>query len=348
MLRPTLTFTPIRATPTGKIAWRKTTSGLTLRDRLGGLRVRWNIGRDDYRVTPGLYAAGDPGRGSPVLVTANYKLTFDSVRKELKDLSAWTLVLDTNGVNVWCAAGKGTFGTDELVRRIRETGLAGIVDHRNIIVPQLGATGVAGFAVTKETGFRVHFGPVYARDLPAYLASGMTKTEDMARVRFGIRERLAVAPVELMQSLKFLPAAILLAFLSALPTGGGFAARAGVNLVLLAGAFPVGTILFPALLPFIPFRAFSAKGALLGLVWGGAITAMAAVAGPAGPLTAIPAALVAAALISYLAMNFTGSTTFTCQKGAELEVRRAVIPQLAIAILGTLGGIALVVAKFLA
>jgi hypothetical protein len=343
-----MAFAPIRATPTGKIAWRKTTSELTPRDRLGDLRVRWNIGRDDYRVTPGLYASGDPDRGSPVLVTANYKLTFDSVRKELKDVSAWLLVLDTKGVNVWCAAGKGSFGTEELVRRIRETGLAGIVDHRNIVVPQLGATGVAGFAVTKETGFRVHFGPVYARDLPAYLSSGMTKTDDMARVRFGIRERLAVAPVELMQSIKFLPAAILLAFLFALPTSSGFAARAGVNLALLAGAFPVGTILFPALLPFIPFRAFSAKGAVLGLVWGEAIPVIAAASGSAGPLTAIPAALVAAALISHLAMNFTGSTTFTCQKGTELEVRRAVVPQISIGILGTLGGIALAVARFLA
>jgi hypothetical protein len=348
MLRPTLTFTPIRATPTGKIAWRKTTSELTPRDRLGGLRVRWNIGRDDYRVTPGLYASGDPGRDSPVLVTANYKLTFDSVRKELKGLSAWLLVLDTKGVNVWCAAGKGTFGTEELVRRIRETGLTGIVDHRNIVAPQLGATGVAGFAVTKETGFRVHFGPVYARDLPAYLASGMTKTGDMARVRFGLRERLAVAPVEFVQSLKFLPAAILIAFLFALPAGDVFVSRAIVNLALLAGAFPVGTILFPALLPFLPFRAFSAKGAVLGLLWGGAIAVIAAVSGSAEPVAAIPAATAAAALISYLAMNFTGSTTFTCQKGAELEVRCAVIPQISAGILGTLGGIALIVARLLA
>lgn len=343
-----MTFTPIKATPTGKIAWRQTTSTLTLRDRLGGLRVRWNIGRNDYRVTPGLYALGHPGRGSPVLVTANYKLTFDCVRKELKDLSAWILVLDTNGVNVWCAAGKGTFGTEELVRRIRETGLAGIVDHRDIVVPQLGATGVAGFAVAKETGFRAHFGPVYARDLPAYLSSGMTKTDDMARVRFGFRERLAVAPVELVQSLKFLPAALLLAFLFALPAGAGFASRAGVNLALLAGAFPVGTILFPALLPFIPFRAFAAKGAALGLAWEGATIAIASIAGLTEPVAAYPAAMAAAAFISFLAMNFTGSTTFTCQKGAELEVRRAVVPQLAVALSGTLGGVALTVARIFA
>jgi len=32
----------------------------------------------------------------------------------------WILILDTKGVNVWCAAGKGTFGTEELVFRIAD------------------------------------------------------------------------------------------------------------------------------------------------------------------------------------------------------------------------------------
>ncbi|RXM20875.1 acetyl-CoA synthase subunit gamma, partial [Citrobacter sp. AAK_AS5] len=86
----------------------------------GRWRVRWNIKRMDYRVAPGLYAVGEPTADSPVLVTANYKLTFDGLRSELGGVDAWMLVLDTLGVNVWCAAGKGTFSTAELARRVRE------------------------------------------------------------------------------------------------------------------------------------------------------------------------------------------------------------------------------------
>jgi CO dehydrogenase/acetyl-CoA synthase gamma subunit (corrinoid Fe-S protein) len=65
-----------------------------------------------------------------VLVSANYKLTFDSVRKNLNAFDCWLLILDTKGVNVWCAAGKGTFGTDELVSRINAVGLGEIVERQ--------------------------------------------------------------------------------------------------------------------------------------------------------------------------------------------------------------------------
>src|SRR3972149_4169926 len=75
----------------------------------------WGIGRDRCRVAPGLYALGAPGGDSPVLVTANYKLTFDVLRRDAAGLDAWILVLDTRGINVWCAAGEGTFGTEEAI-----------------------------------------------------------------------------------------------------------------------------------------------------------------------------------------------------------------------------------------
>ena len=76
-----------------------------------------------YTVEPGLYAVGKPDERSPVLVTANYKLSFDKLRNELTGRNVWILVLDTKGINVWCSAGKGTFGTMELVGRIESTGL---------------------------------------------------------------------------------------------------------------------------------------------------------------------------------------------------------------------------------
>jgi CO dehydrogenase/acetyl-CoA synthase gamma subunit (corrinoid Fe-S protein) len=47
----------------------------------------------DYKILPGIYAAGNPGRNSPVLVTSNYKLTFDMLRKELQGIDAWIMVM---------------------------------------------------------------------------------------------------------------------------------------------------------------------------------------------------------------------------------------------------------------
>lgn len=291
-------------------------SRLGLRDVLGSWAVRWGFGRDSYRVEPGLYACGAPMPESPVLVTANYKLSFDSLRKELSGSAAWILVLDTRGVNVWCAAGKGTFGTEELVRRVAAVGLAGVVSHRVLVLPQLGASGVAAHVVAKASGFRVVYGPVRAADLPEFLASGMRKNEAMRRVSFGLADRLAVAPVELSHAWPALAAAsaaaALLPFLAGPWSPAAFAAAS----FLFVSPVLIGTLAFPALLPFLPFKAFALKGAVLGVSW--SLAASAAVGLNAG--MAFPYALLTGSAVSFFAMNFTGSSTYTNLSGARLEV----------------------------
>lgn len=47
-----------------------------------------------YAVEPGIYALNRPTEQSPVLVTANYKMSFDCLRKALPGQDAWILVLD--------------------------------------------------------------------------------------------------------------------------------------------------------------------------------------------------------------------------------------------------------------
>jgi hypothetical protein len=143
------------------------------------------------------------------LVTANYKLSFDHVRRAMDGLDAWVLVLDTKGVNVWCAAGKGTFGTEELIRRLDLCQVAAVVEHKTVVVPQLGAPGVAAHEVSRRSGFRVVYGPVRACDLPAFLRAGMRATPEMRRVRFTLPDRLVLTPNELARL--FLPAVIVLA-----------------------------------------------------------------------------------------------------------------------------------------
>ena len=110
-------------------------SALTWTDRWGSYKARWSIHRMNYKVDPGLYALGRPDDKAPVVVTANYKMTFDRLREALPGRDFWILVLDTKGINVWCAAGKGTFGTEELIDRIASSGLARVVSHRELILP---------------------------------------------------------------------------------------------------------------------------------------------------------------------------------------------------------------------
>ena len=170
---------------------------LRFEDRLGAWKARWGIGRMSYVVQPGLYAVGSPTSESLVFVSANYKMSFDRLRSQLTGRDGWIMVLDTEGINVWCAAGKGTFGTDEIVKRAEATRLAEVVSHRTLVLPQLGA-----HEVKRRTGCRVVYGPVRAQDLPAFLDAGMKATPEMRRVRFPIRDRIVLVPVELVMSAK--------------------------------------------------------------------------------------------------------------------------------------------------
>ena len=182
-------------TPAGPVPRVRTR--LIREDRLGTVSARLGIGRDRYSIAPGIYGVGSPDKESPVMVTANYKLSFDALRCSLAGISAWILVLDTRSINVWCAAGKGTFSTREVAERVKATGLDKIVTHRCLILPQLSATGVAARQVKTLCGFEVIWGPVHARHINTFLENGMKATPAMRKVTFSFRERVELIPVEL-------------------------------------------------------------------------------------------------------------------------------------------------------
>jgi acetyl-CoA decarbonylase/synthase complex subunit gamma len=311
----------------------------TWRDRLGAWAVCWGIGRMRYAVPPGLYAVGDPSAASPVLVTANYKLSFDHVRRALAGADAWVLVLDTKGVNVWCAAGKGTFGTEELVERLAAAGVARVVGHRTLVVPQLGAPGVAAHEVARRTGFRVVYGPVRAGDLPAFLNAGMKATAAMRHVSFTRRERLAVVPVELAG--RFLPAAglaLLFAGLSGLSRGGYlFEPRHALwAAAMVAANYGAGIAATPALLPWLPGRSFAGKGLATGAALGGLLAWLV----PGGWVGRASVGLLSLAACSFLGLMFTGSTPYTSASGVRKEMAWALPVQGGLALVGLTGWIA--------
>jgi acetyl-CoA decarbonylase/synthase complex subunit gamma len=285
----------------------------------------------DYRIDPGLYALGEPDEKSPVLVTANYRMSFDKLREALPGRNVWILVLDTKGINVWCAAGKGTFGTEELVSRIESSGLAKVVSHRELILPQLSGPGVSAHEVKKLSGFKVIYGPIRATDLPNFLDSGLKATPKMRLKTFPLRERIALIPIELVAAVKTGIIVMGLFFLLSLigkwdegltpSLNHAFFSASVIFMAILAGA-----ALTPLLLPWVPGRAFSMKGCILGFLffavllafrWNDWVTATDRLE-MTGWLFLIPA------VSAYLAMNFTGASTYTSLSGVKREMRWAV------------------------
>lgn len=295
---------------------------LTFEDILSSWKVRWGIKRMRFSVKPGIYGVGSPGNRSPVLVSANYKMSFDRLRRELAGLDAWIMVLDTKGINVWCSAGKGTFGTEEIVNRIEKVNLSKIVSHRTLILPQLSAPGVAAHEVTKRTGFKVIYGPVRAKDIPLFLKSGQKASPSMRRVKFTFINRLALTPMEIVGVLK--PLLIILGVLSVLNL-------LGLNLLTIEGSLPylgavaVGGVLVPVLLPWIPGRSFAFKGWLLGMLWALVVNIHYGYIFSYSPSwkQSLVNFLVLPPLSSYLALNFTGSSTYTSLSGVVREMKIA-------------------------
>jgi hypothetical protein len=305
---------------------------LTTLDITGRWQMRWGIGRSRYSLAAGLYAIGSPTSDSPVLVTANYKLTFDIVRRDMHGHDAWLLVLDTKGINVWCAAGKGTFGTGEMIRQVQRTKLHQVVNHRTLIVPQLGAPGVAAYKVTKGCGFKVTYGPVRSSDLALFLENGQKATPDMRRVSFTLIERLVLTPVELVSMWRQVLWSIVALFIlggigpqlfsfSAAWDRGGAAVLSGLT------GLVTGAVVVPILLPWLPGRAFAMKGAIAGLIIGFAGSLLFSTT--LNWLDSLALLIVVSAVASWCAMHFTGSSTFTSPSGVEKEMRQAIPAQAA-------------------
>lgn len=312
------------------------------RDYLNTLKVRWSIGRMKYKVQPGIYAIGSPDRNSNVFVSANYKLSLDHLRRALDGMNAWILVIDTKGINVWCAAGKKNFSTKEVVRRIRIHHLDQVVDHHRIILPQLSATGVAAHKVKAMTGFNVTFGPIRASDIKAFLNAGMRATEEMRTVTFPFMERLKLIPVDMFYAKYWMILVPAIFFILSGLTKTGYSVEKAVAegwkavLALYAG-YLSGCAITPALLPCIPFRRFSLKGFTIGII----VALILAIIGLLGNTPGAIASwvLMISGLSAFMAMNFTGSSTFTSLSGVQKEMKFFLPIQIAVVSLGLVGWI---------
>jgi NAD-dependent dihydropyrimidine dehydrogenase PreA subunit len=158
----------------------------------------------------GLIEIGRPGRDAPVLLTGNFRLTVERVKRALEGVDAYLLVANSRGVNVWCAATGGLLTNHDVVSVLKTSGIDSRVDHREVILPQLAATGIEGPYVRRKTGWKVAWGPVEAAAIPDFLRAGLETTAEMRSVAFGWRRRLEMAvawafPISLLGALIVLP-----------------------------------------------------------------------------------------------------------------------------------------------
>jgi hypothetical protein len=327
-------------TSTGNIPVVKTE--LLLSDRIGHWKVRWGMNRMTFKVDPGLYAVGSPDENSPVFVSANYKLSFDTLRKSLKSIDGWILVLDTKGVNVWCAAGKGTFGTDEIINQVKLTKLDQIVSKQQLIIPQLGAPGVSAHIVKDNTGFRVIYGPVRAEDIKEFMSNKLKATDEMRSVRFALWDRVLLVPVDLVGFFKyFLYLSIIAILLSGFGKGiysfSNLAKIGFSDIIILFLIYISACGLSQIMLPWLPGRSFSVKGFWVGVLISGSLLAYRydLLTNLSDIFGIIGISFVIIAISSFIGMNYTGSSTYTSLSGVKKEMKIAIPFQIVTVVLGT-------------
>ena len=333
-------ITDYKETLIGKVAiistvWSK-------KDLWDTIKVRWSIGRMNYKVKQGLYAVGNPDENSNVFVSANFKLSFDLLRRALHGIDAWVLVLDTKGVNVWCAAGKGTFGTKELVYRIKAHELEKIVNHKKIIVPQLGAVGVSAHEVKNKTGFNVIYGPVRADDIKKFVENGNKATPKMRKIYFPIMERIKLIPVEIFYAKYYLLLVPLLFFILSGLNSSGYSvdlawAIGGKSIANLYIAYICGSVLTPILLPWIPFKRFSVKGGVVGLIVSFLLFYFEFFGN--NLIEIISWFFISISISSFMATNFTGASTYTSLSGVQKEMKISLPLQIGFAAIGLIAWI---------
>jgi len=149
---------------------------------------------DRVPIEPGIYRSGNPTKNSPIIVTANYDFTYIKVMRNIRHIDAWVLCVDSNGINVWCAARGNDFGNDQLLEAVEATGIQKFTEKKTLILPQLSAGGVSIPQLPKKSvkfPFKVKFGPIWSKQIPEYLEENPSKKPDFMKLaKFSLSHRM--------------------------------------------------------------------------------------------------------------------------------------------------------------
>ena len=250
-----------------------------------------------HRAPTGLDRIGNPDRSSPVLLTGNFTLTVRRLRDVLNGFDAWLLVANSKGINVWCAAGGGHLTHHDVISVLRTSGIADRVDHRELMLPQLAATGVERRPIEASTGWRIHWGPARLEDLPEVLARGGSVHHRERRMRFPLWERLEMA------SIWFLPIVVILGLGAWLVADWPAAAAVALLIVVTVVALFASLPRFPVTGShrWLTFGSFALAGAAVGC-------ATLAVANQLTPLRMTTVGVAAVLAMLVLSIDLTGTT----------------------------------------
>ena len=231
---------------------------------------------DHVAIEPGIYESGKPTRDSPVIVTANYELTYIRVMNDLKGVDAWVICVDSNGINVWCAARGKNFGNKELVEAIQATGILGCINHRTFILPQLAAGGISIPQLPPDLDIKIIYGPIWSKYLKPYLKEmPHKKPEEMRLAKFTFSKRLEAGITHLTFLLrKFLlwPSILSVIALLVLSSSGiNVLQYIGQRLFSVLGwiwiAITITNLLIALAFPIVDFtRSFMKKGLVLSVI----------------------------------------------------------------------------------
>jgi NAD-dependent dihydropyrimidine dehydrogenase PreA subunit len=141
----------------------------------------------------GIVKIGNPDKNSPVFLTCNYLLTVERVKRSLKGMNAYLLIAKSNGINVWCASIGGHLTNHDVISILKTSGIEELVNHRKVILPQLSASGIQAKSLKEKTGWKVIWGPVYAKDIPTFVKNNYKKDSKMKEVKFPLIQRIEMA-----------------------------------------------------------------------------------------------------------------------------------------------------------
>jgi hypothetical protein len=222
-----------------------------------------NAYRQTFKIEPGLYFFGEVyDAGSPLLVTGNYHMTVFILWRIIKKhiigkQNVRLLIIDTKGINVWCASGKGQFSASEVMKQLNRYDRALLTNQAKIrlILPKLSLSGVSLAELQRQDVIPV-IGPIYADDLPAYLTDIPLKDRNEDVYRFDLKDRLFTFGPSLMQVIRysffiFVPLFIWHYF---------FHTNIHWQVFPILGAI---NLLYIVLFPFLPTKKFAIKGLAL-------------------------------------------------------------------------------------
>jgi acetyl-CoA decarbonylase/synthase complex subunit gamma len=125
--------------------------------------------RKPVAVEPGIKEFGKPDENSPVLMTANFALTYYTVASDLESASVdcYLIIVDTEGLAVDCSVAGRKLTADKIAEALRKTQIEEKVKHRKLIIP--GKAARLSSDIQELSGWEVVVGPQDSSGIPDFL-----------------------------------------------------------------------------------------------------------------------------------------------------------------------------------